>query len=68
MYNVQIILAHNKQTHCQPLFPKNMKKKIKFINKQKLNKKIRLPSLTERIQIWIAHPHLQKTKRGGVPI
>jgi hypothetical protein len=24
MYNVQIILAHYKQTHCQPTFLKNM--------------------------------------------
>ncbi len=24
MYNVQIILAHNKKTHLQPTFPKNM--------------------------------------------
>jgi len=23
MYNVQINLAHNKQTHCQPKFPEN---------------------------------------------
>jgi hypothetical protein len=24
MYSIQIILAHNKQTHYQPPFPKNM--------------------------------------------
>ncbi len=32
MYNVQTILAHNKQTHCQPPFPKTWT--IKKIHQQ----------------------------------
>jgi len=66
MYNVQIILAHNKQTHFQPIFFKNNTNYFKNHQQTKIFLKIsHLPSLTLKTWIWIAPPTPTKNQKGN---
>jgi hypothetical protein len=40
MYNIQIIPPHDKQTHCQPPFPKNMDNLKNFSTNKDWKKKL----------------------------
>ncbi len=63
MYSIQIILAHNKQTHYQPPFPKNMEFLKKFINKQILKKRSNKSLSIIKAKHYQANESKQETKK-----